>query len=649
MSVMDEVTAEPEDEVTAESPVVRPDTSGTPRAGRRSGFVGERARNALTAAALFIALPLLTEHAMPKLLAQHQYLNLDIAVAMAVAAMSLNVLLGYAGQISLGHGGLLAAGAFMSGIVTSRWGGSMVFGMLLAIAVTGGLAFLLGLPALRLKGLYLAIVTVVFALVMQYSILRSNVFSGGSAGVALPRRIWASHTFNDYAIYLVVCLLLLLVTWIIDVNLTRTRLGRAFRVIRETESVAQAFGIPVTQYKLLAFVVSGGMAGLAGAMYGHAQGLVNNENPFDFMFNLSLVALVVIGGQGRRLPIIIAALTFKIFPEFITSLHYWALIIGAALLMFTVAYHPEGIGDLLHPRRPPKVNLDDDDDGTEIPALPQLPVPARPVPAGGGDADVPLLEVEDVRVRFGGLNAVDGVTLAVPTGKIVGLIGPNGAGKSTLFNAVSGLASIESGRISYRGQEIQGLRCDQRSRLGIARSFQQVGLAKDLSVTDNFLLAQHQLTTYRDGEALFMLPRAAREERQLRELADGAVRSLGFEDLAELPVRNLSGGQQRIVEIACLLMTAPDLVMLDEPSAGMAPAAAENLAVRLRDLRDELGRTVLLIEHNVPLVLDLCDYVYVLDAGRLIAEGPPSEVASNPEVINAYFGQGVDLGRGAAS
>ena len=146
-----------------------------------------------------------------------------------------------------------------------------------------------------------------------------------------------------------------------------------------------------------------------------------------------------------------------------------------------------------------------------------------------------------------------------------------------------------------------------------------------------------------------MLPRAAREERQLRELADGAVRSLGFDDLAELPVRNLSGGQQRIVEIACLLMTAPDLVMLDEPSAGMAPAAAENLAVRLRDLRDELGRTVLLIEHNVPLVLDLCDYVYVLDAGRLIAQGPPSEVASNPEVINAYFGQGVDLARGAAS
>jgi ABC-type branched-subunit amino acid transport system ATPase component/ABC-type branched-subunit amino acid transport system permease subunit len=601
--------------------------------------IGERPRNALTAAALFIAIPLLTEHAMPRLLAQHQYLNLDKGVAMAIAAMSLNVLLGYAGQISLGHGALLAAGAFTSGIVTSRWNVSMVFGVLLAIAVTGALSFLLGLPALRLKGLYLAIVTVVFALVMQYSVLRSDVLSGGSAGVALPRRIWGTQVFNDDAIYLVVCLLLLLLAWIVDVNVTSTRLGRAFRVIRENEDTAQAFGIPVTQYKLLAFVVSGGMAGLAGAMYGHAQGFVNNESPFNLMFNLTLVALVVIGGQGRRLAVIITALIFTVFPLFISGLHYWALIIGAALLMFTVANHPEGIGDLLQTRRPPKVDPDVDDDGA-IPPLPELPVPARAASAGVRPGEA-LLEVEEVVVRFGGLRAVDDVSLTVTAGKIVGLIGPNGAGKSTLFNAISGLVDIDQGRIRYRGQEIQGLRCDRRARLGIARSFQHVGLAKDLSVTENFLLAQHQLTGYRDAEGLFMLPRAARDERRLLELAEGAVASLGFDDLADLPVRNLSGGQQRIVEIACLLMTAPDLVMLDEPSAGMAPAAAENLAARLRDLRDAMGRTVLLIEHNVPLVLDVCDHIYVLDAGRLIAEGTPDEVASNPEVISAYFGQGV--------
>jgi ABC-type branched-subunit amino acid transport system ATPase component len=244
-------------------------------------------------------------------------------------------------------------------------------------------------------------------------------------------------------------------------------------------------------------------------------------------------------------------------------------------------------------------------------------------------------------VRFGGLQAVDDVHLRVPAGQIIGLIGPNGAGKSTLFNAVSGLVRIQRGRIRFRGQEIQQLRTDERARLGIARSFQQVGLAKDLSVRDNFLLAQHQLAPYVDLEALLMLPRAARGEQEFRERADAAIEALGFQPFANMPVRNLSGGQQRIVEIACLLVTAPELVMLDEPSAGMAPAAAENLAVRLRDLRDALGRTVLLIEHNVPLVLDSCDYVYVLDAGRLIAEGPPAEIAANQQVINAYFGRAV--------
>jgi branched-chain amino acid transport system ATP-binding protein len=273
--------------------------------------------------------------------------------------------------------------------------------------------------------------------------------------------------------------------------------------------------------------------------------------------------------------------------------------------------------------------------------LPRLPVPERPVALDllGGTAN--LLEVEDVVVRFGGLQAVDHASLVVPAGRIIGLIGPNGAGKSTLFNAVSGLVRIDGGLIRYRGREIQSLRSDQRARLGIARSFQQVGLAKDLTVRDNFLLAQHQLAPYGDLEALLMSPRAGRTEREFATRTDEAIEALGFQQLADMPVRNLSGGQQRIVEIACLLMTAPDLVMLDEPSAGMAPAAAENLATRLRDLRDALGRTVLLIEHNVPLVLDTCDYVYVLDAGRMIAQGEPRDIAANQQVIDAYFGAAV--------
>ena len=523
-----------------------------------------RLANALTAALLFIALPLLTEHQMPRLLQSHHYLNLDVGVALAVAAVSLNLLLGYAGQLSLGHAGLLAVGAFASGIATSRWHLSMFIGIPIAMVVSAAVSFIVGLPALRLRENYLGIVTLVFGFALQYSVLRSTVFSGGSAGVALPRRTWGGSFITDNTVYLVISLLLLLLVWIVDVNVTKTRLGRAFRTIRENEAVAQSFGINVTRYKLLAFVVSGAMAGLAGAMYGHAIGFVNNESPFNYFQSLQLIIIVVVAGMGHRLAVIIAALVFWVFPSFISGLHGWANIIGAAGLMLTVARHPAGLADLLTHRRRPKV---DDDADAEMPPLPELPVPARPVEQASYDAGAPVLEVNDVVVRFGGLQAVDHASLVVPHGKIVGLIGPNGAGKSTLFNAVSGLVRIQSGAISYRGQRI--------------------------------------------------------------------------EQMANMPVRNLSGGQQRIVEIACLLVTAPDLVMLDEPSAGMAPAAAESLAVRLRDLRDALGRTVLLIEHNVPLVLDTCDYVYVLDAGRIIAQGEPRDVARDPGVIEAYFGREV--------
>ncbi|HET7530389.1 MAG TPA: branched-chain amino acid ABC transporter ATP-binding protein/permease [Mycobacteriales bacterium] len=605
--------------------------------------MSNRLANAATALLLFVALPLLTDAAMPDLLQQHDYLNLDVAVAVAVAAVSLNLLVGYAGQLSLGHAGLLVAGGLASATVTTRWGGSMLLGMLFAVVVTAAVAFLLGLPALRLRGLYLAIVTLAFGLAMQASLTRVGWLSGGSAGLAAPRRVWGSTMLTNTAGYLVVCLVLLLLVWVVDVNIRSTRMGRAMLTIRENEAVAQSFGIDVVRYKLLAFVVSGALAGLAGAMWAHAIGSIGSESPVRAEFSLQLITIVMVAGAGHRLAVTVTALAFWMAPFVLEGLvassteklRAWTYVIGAVALMVTLARHPAGLADLANHRRKPAPPRDEDDD-EELPPLPRLPIPDRH--AGDGARGVPLLEVSDVTVRFGGLYAVDGASFTVPAGSIVGLIGPNGAGKSTLFNAVTGHVRIERGTIRYRGAEIQDQRGDRRARLGIARSFQQVGLAKDMTVRENFLLAQHQLASYGDVEALLMLPRATRDEATFARRTDEALEALGFRAMADMPVRNLSGGQQRIVEIACLLMTAPDLVMLDEPSAGMAPAAAENLATRLRDLRDVVGRTVLLIEHNVPLVLDTCDYVYVLDAGRVIAEGEPREIAADQQVIDAYFG-----------
>ena len=597
-----------------------------------------RRGNYATALLLLCVLPPLTSHAMPRLIQQHNWLLFDRATAAAIAALSLNLLLGYAGQISLGHAGLLGVGAFTAGNLITQAKLPMAVGTLAAVVVSALVALVIGIPALRLRGLYLAIATVLFALAMQYTVFPSHLLSSGSAGVSVPRRLAGEHYLLDNAVFAAVCLVLLVIVWAIDDNIVRTRVGRAFRCLKENEAVAQSFGIDVVRYKLLAFVVSGAMAGLAGALYGQSIGHVDSAT-FDLMsWSLPLVIMVIVGGMGHRLAVVLAAFFFMILPDVLGSLHALSPIIGSALLMVTISRHPGGVADLL--TRKGSVAASDDDDEATVPALPDLPVPAAiarpslPYPREGQ----PLLEVESVTVRFGGLTAVQDASLEVPQGQIIGLIGPNGAGKSTMFNAVSGLVRTDGGRIRFHGREIQRLRCDERARLGIARSFQQVGLAMDLSVRDNLLLAQHQLAHYGSAAAMTMLPHVARSEHALRVRADEAIEGLGFAEAADKPVKLMSGGQQRIVEIACLLLTAPELLMLDEPSAGMAPGVAENLAARLRELRDRHGRTVLLIEHNVPLVMDTCDYVYVLDAGRVVASGTPQEITADERVIEAYFG-----------
>jgi branched-chain amino acid transport system permease protein len=597
--------------------------------------------------------PALTR-AAPGVFDNLQAARLTVGATVAVMAISLNLLMGYAGQISLGHAALVAGGAYTSGILTGRYGSSFLVGAVAAAAAGAAIAFLVGLPALRLRGLYLAITTLGLLVVMQESVLQIPWLSRGSAGVELPRPVAGDFVFQRNADYLALVLVLGVLVWLVDANVVRTRLGRAFHGIRNDEQVAQAFGVDVARYKLLAFVLSGAIAGLAGALDGHLFRFVDSRT-YDLNDSLLLVAIVVIGGLGSRVGAVVAGLSFGVMPEILRALEGWDLIVGAALLVVAMARHPGGIAGIIRETREARAvkraraGLDDDEER----GVPPVPVLPRPASLGGGAAVLgtsavapgePLLEVAGVSVRFGGLLAVDGAGLVVPRGRIVGLIGPNGAGKTTLFNAVSGFVRPQAGSIRFAGVELLDQPPHRRSALGIGRTFQLVGLARDLSVRDNLLLAQHPLGGYGTLSALAYLPRAARAEAALRARADEAIAAIGFEAFAETPVRYLSGGQQRIVEMACALVTGPEMLMLDEPSAGMAPAVVESLAARLRDLRDELGRTVLLIEHHVPLVLDVCDEVYVLHAGRVLASGTPGEVVRHAGVVDAYLGSTVSVG-----
>jgi branched-chain amino acid transport system permease protein len=581
-----------------------------------------------------IVLPPLTGWAMPDLLPPATALILTYGVCLGIAALSLNLLLGYAGQLSLGHAALLGVGAFGASVMVDRLSLPMFVGWAVGGLVGGIVALAIGIPALRLRGLYLAIATLVFGATMQASVLRWRFFTHGTAGASLPRRLFGDHILINEPVYLAMVLVVLVGVWLVDINVLRTRLGRAFLAIREDETTAQSFGIDVVRYKLLAFVLSGVVAGIAGALYGGAVGLVNSD-VFDRELSLRIVLFVIIGGIGRRWGAVAVSVLIGIAPKLPDPLKRYDLVIAAAVTLYNVIKLPEGLAGLVaHWRSSKPVGPPVDVEqlrGIDLAAVAGTAPPLR---------EQRLLVVEDLSVTFGGLHAVEDVSVTVQAGQIVGIIGPNGAGKSTLFNAISGFVPA-TGRVRLDGVALHDLKPHQRAAAGLGRTFQNVGLARDQSVRQNILLAQHHFATYGDLAALAYSPSARAVEIALSQLAEDVIAGLGFQQYATTPVRQLSGGQQRLVELAAVLATGPKLLMLDEPTAGLSPAAAENLADRLRELRDDRGQTILLIEHNVPLVLDLCDYVYVLSAGQLLAAGTTQELAAMPEILDAYLGGSV--------
>ncbi len=249
-----------------------------------------------------------------------------------------------------------------------------------------------------------------------------------------------------------------------------------------------------------------------------------------------------------------------------------------------------------------------------------------------------VLEVKDMGIRFGGLVALNEVNIQVPEWEIVGLIGPNGAGKTTLFNCIMGLYQPNSGTVTYRGRDISLLPTHRKVALGIGRTFQNIGLVRELTVIENFLLAQHPRIGYGAAGAVFGAPRSFLEERRLRSNAMEVLDFIGLTHLAESKLDGLPYGTLKLIEIGTVLATDPDVILLDEPSSGMGPDEAHSFGERLLKLRQSLNLTVLMIEHHVPLVTGVCDYVYVLNFGQVLTQGTPQEVKNHPEVIAAYLG-----------
>ena len=665
----------------------------------------------------------------------------NVALEYALAGISLVLLTGLVGQISLAQASFVGLGAFFTGLLIDKGHVPFPANTPLAAAASGLCAVLLGMVALRVRGLYLAVATLIFAWMCDAYLFQQKwlVGLGGSTSFSVPTVGTAGpegggfpfFDFSNGRTFYYVALAAVAASVMVVSLIRRSKTGRAFFAVRGSEVAAASLGINVTRYKLLAFGLSGLLAGIAGNLFAANSGAVDSRE-FTFTVSLFFLSIAVVGGMASSGGAIVAGVIFAALDEVffqVDALAGFLDIVSAGLLIVVLLAYPSGIaglavalarrgtdllldlrqrmaengghvakvfgalaaggrraGGVLAPflvRTPglravapaPDVSdesprqrlsiLFDDEDVSSKPemhvmnteaangATPKAPVTALDrltdlmvrargqvveLPAGREDREV-VLAGQHVSMRFGGLLAVDDVSLDVRRGEIVGLIGPNGAGKTTTFNCISGLLVPTSGRVELFGHDVTSVPVHERARLGLARTFQVIQLFPQLTVFDNLLVATHTSNPTGVLAHLAVTRRALLAERSARDWVRQVIALMGLEEVADRPVSGLPFGVLRMVELARALVSGGRLIMLDEPASGLDNTETQHLADLLVSLRAGLGLTLLLIEHDVKMVTSVSDYMYVLDRGRLLAEGTPREVQQNRDVIAAYLGE----------
>lgn len=545
----------------------------------------------------------------------------------AVIGLSLVVVTGYAGQVSLAQLALAGTAAFTLSGLTEGWGVPFPFAPLLAALVATVIGVLVGLPALRLRGLTLGVVTLALAYAIEAVWFRnSDIVSSSGARVTPPSifgvdlGIGVGRAFPRIEFGLLCLFTLVVVAWGVAV-LRRSTLGSAMLAVRANERSAAAVGVDVVRVKVLSFAIASFIAGLGGSLLAYRRGVVSFDS-FTAIGGLGLLSTAYLAGvtsvSGGVIAGILSAsgITFIALDRWV-DLGEWFQVISGVLVIVTLISHPEGLagaGHDLADRVARRARRSGAGAGASAERPPLVAV-EQPVAAPAGAA----LQVDDLRVRYGGVVAVADVSIQVDSGMVVGLIGPNGAGKTSVIDAVTGFAP-STGSIRLAGQPIGSLAPHARVRAGLARSFQSLELYDDLSVEENVRVAAFGRRHADRGVAVTR-----------------ALERVGIAALHDRPAGELSQGERQLVSIARGCVAEPQVLLLDEPAAGLDTSESRWLGERIRDIRSS-GTAVLLVDHDVALVLDVCDYVYVLDFGAVIAEGPPGAIRASRAVADAYLG-----------
>jgi ABC-type branched-subunit amino acid transport system ATPase component/ABC-type branched-subunit amino acid transport system permease subunit len=566
----------------------------------------------------------------------------------SLIGLSIGIVTGLGGQLSLGQFALAGIGATVSYAVTSRLGtGSFPLALVYAALAGAAVSIVLGLPALRVRGMQLGVVTLGFALAAQRWVLSERWALG--EGIFPERPEIGPVSLQSTSRYYFWALGVVIIGFLFAHNTWRGGIGLRLRGVRDNEDAARSFGVSATAVKLQGFGLAGVLAGMAGAVYGHLLSQVRADS-FDVVTSINVVALTVLGGIGLLAGPLLGALYIIGIPRFF-PLDNAGLAASAIGWLLLILYFPGGIAQLIgYPRRKliHWLARRHGIDPTTVEAGEDIDEHAPTFTAHGarlGDRRTPIVATRDVVLRadglaknYGGISAVDGVSLTLREDEILGLMGSNGAGKTTLFELLGGFTSPDAGRIHLAGNDITVALPEERARRGLIRSFQDAALFPTLTVGETVSLAFERT---HPTNVLLSAAGIQRSERAKRAAASEILSLMGLDRFRGRQIRELSTGTRRITELACIVALEPLVLLLDEPSGGIAQRETEALGELLLRLRSHLGCAMIIIEHDMPLLMGLASRMMAMESGRVIATGSPEQVRNDPLVVASYLGTNV--------